>query len=147
MMKRIVSLTVAVLLIAALFAGCSSGPEGTYKVKTIDGEEYSKYVDMLVGLMTAFGGDEMKVDADQMKSMLEKAGSFTLKSDGVVEMFDVNEEDWTETSKTGVWKLDGEKISITIEGKTMEGTLKDGEITITEKDEESGKTRVRVLGK
>ena len=141
MMKRIVSLTVAVLLIAALFAGCSSGPEGTYKVKTINGEEYSQYVDMMVGLMSVFGGDEMKVDADQMKSMLEKAGSFTLKSDGVVEQFDVNEDDWTETTKTGTWKLDGEKLTITVDGKTMEGTLKDGEITITK----DGKTTV--LGK
>lgn len=147
MMKRIVSLTVAVLLIAALFVGCSSGPEGTYKVKTIDGEEYSTYVDMIVGVMTAFGGDELKVDADQMKSLLEKAGSFTLKADGVVESFDVDEENWTETTKTGTWKLDGEKLTITVDGKTMEGTLKDGEITITEKDEDTGTTHTMVLGK
>lgn len=140
-MKRILCITLTILMIAALFAGCSSGPEGTYKVKTIGGEEYSQYVDFMVGLMSAFGGDEMKVDADQMKSMLEKAGSFTLKSDGVVEQFDVNEDDWTETTKTGTWKLDGEKLTITVDGKTMEGTLKDGEITITK----DGKTVV--LGK
>lgn len=131
MMKRVISLALAVLMIAALFVGCSSGPEGTYKIKTVDGQEYSAYVDMLVGMFAAFGGDQSGMDTDQIKALFEKAGSITLKADGVVEMFDVDSDTMTETTKTGTWKLDGDKITITANGETMEGTIKDGEITIT----------------
>lgn len=132
MMKRVISLALAVLMIAALFVGCSNGPEGTYKVKTIDGQDYSTYVDMMVGMFAAFGGDQSGMDTDQIKALFEKAGSITLKADGVVEMFDVDSDTMTETTKTGTWKLDGDKITITANGETMEGTIKDGEITITE---------------
>ena len=139
MMKRIVSLTLVVLMIAALFVGCgSNGPEGTWKVKTIDGEKYSEYVDAMVSLFTAFAGDELKMSESEIKSLFEKAGSFTLKADGTAESIDLDEETMTETTKTGTWKLDGEKITITIDGSAIEGTLKDGKITV----EEDGHTMV-----
>ena len=44
-MKRVISLTLVVLLIAAMFVGCggSSSPAGSYAIKTIDGKSLKDY--------------------------------------------------------------------------------------------------------
>ena len=139
-MKRIVSLVLAVLMLAALFAGCSSGPEGVYKIKTFDGQDAKEFFESLAQLAKAFGGDEINVDE------LMDAMKLELKADGVAV---TSKEDEAEEGKyvtiEGTWKLDGDKITITFEDESMEGTYKDGEIAVSE--EEDGETHSVVYAK
>ncbi|MBO4418278.1 MAG: lipocalin family protein [Oscillospiraceae bacterium] len=129
MKKRIVSLALVLVMVVALFAGCGSdSPEGTWKIKTVDDKDASAYIQMLVGFAAAFAGDE--VDAEELAKKMEDSMGFTLKADGVATGIEMDEEFNTKEIQ-GTWKLDGEKITITVGKTTMEGTLKDGQITVT----------------
>lgn len=165
MMKRIVSITLVVIMVAALFVGCSTSVEGKYKLKTInDKEPKAFFTEMMTQMMTAFGmeGEELDKAVKEMNDSLDKLGdllTIELKADGVMEMksemdaaMDVGEEgEEGEESKpesvTGTWKQDGETITLTYPGEkdeetgevkdtVLKGTLKDGKLTITEEPEE-----------
>ena len=135
-MKRIVSIALVILMVASLFVACSgsgsASPEGVYKIKTINGQSMKAY------FAEMFGSTEDEVD-----SLLKLAGienideymTFTLKKDGVFTATVMGEEE------TGTWKLDGEKLTLTIEEDPMECTFKNGEITVDMNGE------VMVLGK
>ena len=161
MMKRIVSITLVVIMVAALFVGCSSSVEGKYKLKTInDKEPKAFFTDFMTQMYKALGADEEQLDAamKELNEGLDKLGDLLiveLKSDGTAEMtsdmdaaMDAGEEG--EESKpevvTGTWKQDGDNITLTFPEKddetgevkdtVLKGTLKDGKLTITEEPEE-----------
>ena len=126
MMKRIVAITLVVIMVAALFVGCgSSSPEGLYRVKTMNGQSLKD------AMMAEMGSGATE---DQLNAFLQLMGieklediiTFDLQSGGKVVASMMGEK--TE----GTWKVDGEKITITIDGDAQEGTFKNGEITIEE---------------
>ena len=118
-MKRVISLTLVILLVASLFVGCGgNGVAGTYKLKTINGMDVGEFFNMLV---SSLGGDNIDFKADELMVM-------TLKDDGTVEI--TSHMDDEAESISGTWKQDGDKVSITAEDETMECTLKDGQLVI-----------------
>lgn len=125
MMKRIVSLTLAVLLIAALFAGCgSSGVEGTYKLRKINDKPVKDFV---ADLASTTGQSEKEVlEAWEVNSVeeLENVMTITLKSDNTFEL--KSTMDGEEENGTGTWKQEGEKVILTVDGEEQEFTIKDG---------------------
>ena len=164
MMKRIVSITLVVIMVAALFVGCSSSVEGKYKLKTInDKEPKAFFTDLMTQVYKALGADEEQLDAamKELNEGLDKLGdllTIELKADGTMEMksdmdaaMNASEEgEDGEESKpevvTGTWKQDGDNITLTFPEKddetgenkdtVLKGTLKDGKLTITEEPEE-----------
>ncbi len=129
-MKRIVSLTLVVLMIAALFVGCGSDSvPGTYKLKKINDKSIKEFYEEIA---KAAGVDlsTMGVDVNKMEDMI----TITLKDDGTVEMkgsFEMD-EDAEDQVATGTWTQDGDKVTITVDGDAQECTFKSGELTITE---------------
>ncbi len=131
MMKRIVSIALVVLMIAALFAGCSgsSSPEGTYKIKSINGKDVKSYFKESMG---ALAGEGEEITDEQIDAILALMGinnidefvTFTLEEGGNFKASMMGEE------QTGTWKLEGDKLTMTIDGDDATGTFKDGEITI-----------------
>ena len=124
MMKRIVSLTLAVLLIAALFAGCGSSLEGTYKLKMINDKPVKEFIENLASTTGVSMEDALENFGVKSVEELENAMTITLKSDNTLEYKTTMEGD--DDSGTGTWKQDGEKITMTIDGEEQEFTLKDG---------------------
>lgn len=144
MKKRMISLTLVVLIVAAMFAGCGSdGPEGTWKVKSIDGQDASAYVQLIAGLVAGFGGD--KVNADELTKKVEQSLCYTLKSGGVVTIVKWDDNFESSQNVNGTWKLDGDKINLSFEDVTMEGVMKDNQITFAQ--EKGGKTSTIVMEK
>ena len=130
MMKRIVSITLVVLMIAAMFVGCgSSSPEGLYKIKTVNGKS-------MMDSLKEEAGDEMT--EEQIKALLsflgidniEEAITFELKADGTLSVKMMGEE------STGTWKVEGDKITMTIDGDSVTGTYASGKITVKMDDQE-----------
>ena len=119
-MKRVIALTMAVLMIAALLVACG-GPEGKYVVKSIDG----KAVDEAIKESAEAAG--MSVD-DMLKQMginsADEIVTLELKSDGTAVM----EVKMFSTSKEGKWEKNGDKITITIDDQPSNFTLKGNEL-------------------
>ena len=113
MMKRIIAMTLVVVMVAALFVGCgSNGVEGTYKLKKVNGVDLEEFAKLM-------GGDEEIPEI-----------SMTLKSDGsVVAKGDL--DDLSDEESTGTWKQEGDKIIITLDGKAQEFDYKDGTLTMS----------------
>ena len=125
-MKRVISLTLAVLLIAALFVGCSSSPAGTYTLKTINGKSAKEYY-------TA-AASEAGIDVDTLLEYLgidldhpENLMQFVLKEDGTAD-YKLNLGDVKEGS--GTWKLEGDKLTLTLDGDAQEIQYKDGQMIL-----------------
>ncbi len=144
MMKRIVSLTLVVLMVAALFVGCgSSKPEGTYKVKTMNGKEPEAYYREEIQKKLPEGTE---LTDELFKKGLEEAGLSADKLDEYMTL--VFENDTVKLLAMGVelgsgtWKQDGEKLTLTMKSENEEKadsadcTFKDGEITMDMGDEE-----------
>ena len=119
-MKRVIALTMAVLMIAALLVACG-GPEGKYVVKSIDG----KTVDEAIKESAEAAG--MSVD-DMLKQMginsAEEIVTLELKNDGTAVM----EVKMFSTTKEGKWEKNGDKITITIDDQPSNFTLKGNEL-------------------
>ena len=119
-MKRVIALTMAVLMIAALLVACG-GPEGKYVVKSIDG----KTVDEAIKESAEAAG--MSVD-DMLKQMginsVEEIVTLELKNDGTAVM----EVKMFSTTKEGKWEKNGDKITITIDDQPSNFTLKGNEL-------------------
>ena len=104
MMKRIVSIVLVVLMIAALFAGCSSSsPEGTYKIKSINGKDLKTYFKESFGAMAEEG---QEITDDQIEGFLKLMGINSM------------DEFVTFTLESGGTFKDGE-ITISVDGETM----------------------------
>ena len=132
MMKRIISLTLVVLMIAAMFVGCgSSSLEGTYKIKSINGKDLMSYFREQIAEM---GGEDTEITDADVESFLKLMGienvdefvTFTFASDGTLKASVIGEE------VTGTWTLDGEKLTMTIDGDDQTATFKNGEIAVNE---------------
>ena len=153
-MKRIISLALAVLLIAALFVGCSgsSNPAGTYVIKTINDKSLKDY---FTEAFAAEAGDSdldmtallglLGIDLDHPEEFMKIA----LNEDGTVEILSkfssLGEGEEDEEDEKGTWKQEGDKIIITANGETSELTYKNGELIMTA--EEDGKPMTMVLAK
>ena len=126
-MKRIIALTMAVLMIAALLVACG-GPEGKYVVKSIDG----KTVDEVIKESAEAAG--MSVD-DMLKQMgissVDEIVTLELKNDGTAVM----EVKMFSTSEKGKWEKNGDKIAITIDDQTSNFTLKGNELHAEDGDQ------------
>lgn len=134
-MKRIVSLVLVVMLVAALFVGCSKSgsPEGTYYIKSMGGVS-------MEDMLKKEAGEEF--DLDSILSMFKVSSlgeliTMELKADGTVSMKNAmdamtGDED---AAMTGTWTQDGSKITITIDGDAQEFTLDGNELTGGEGDE------------
>ena len=125
-MKRVISIAMAVLMIAALFVGCAgSGPAGKYVVKSIDGKTVDEMLDE-----TAQSAGMSKEDL--MKQMnitsAEEIITMELKDDGTATMV-VN---MLSSTKTGTWKQEGNTVAITIDGETSNFTLNGNELSNSE---------------
>lgn len=122
-MKRIISIALVALMVAALLVGCAgSGPAGKYVVKTIDGKSVQEALE-----------DSAKQSGMDLDELLKQAGidnveeiiTMELKDDGTAIM-DVK---MMSTKMEGTWKQDGDKIAITMEGETANFTLKGNELS------------------
>ena len=117
-------------MIAALFVGCGSDSvPGTYKLKKINDKSIKEFYEEIA---KAAGVDlsTMGIDVNKMEDMI----TITLKDDGTAEMkgsFEMD-EDAEDQVATGTWTQDGDKVTITVDGKAQECTFKSGELTITE---------------
>ena len=144
-MKRILSLVLAVLLVAALFAGCEllGSPAGTYTVKTINGKSVKDYY-------TTTAKEEYGVDLTGLLSLLgidldhpEELMSIDLKEDGTAEYKSGLLGDAKVAS--GTWKQEGGKLLLTLAGETRELDYSFGKITLELGSEQ--KPMTVVLGK
>ncbi len=130
MMKRIVSLTLVILMVAALFVGCGSSDsvDGTYKLKAIDGKNVKEYFTAIAEK----GGETLQTVLKFMgidENSLDNLMTLVLKSDGT---FSMNSKmDTEEKSYDGTWKQEGDKLTLTIDNEPQEFTLKDGELSFT----------------
>ncbi|MBQ1410558.1 MAG: lipocalin family protein [Oscillospiraceae bacterium] len=130
MMKRIISLTLVVLMIAAMFVGCgSSSLEGTYKIKSINGKDVMSFFREQIA---ESGEEDTEITDADVESFLKMMGienvdefvTITFASDGTLKASAIGEEE------TGTWTLDGEKLTMTIDGDDQTATFKNGEITV-----------------
>ena len=134
-MKRVISLALAVLFIAALLVGCgdssdggSVDPVGSYKIKTIDGKTVE---DVLKAELESSGMGDMSLDkALELLGItsLDDYMTLELKSDGSAVMTSMG------GSSNGTWKQDGSKVSVTFEGDTQEFKLSGNELSGTDSD-------------
>lgn len=123
-MKRVVSIVLAVLVVAALLVACG-GPEGKYVVKSIDGNSVE---DQLKSQADASG-----VSYDELLKQMgvdkpEEIVTLELKSDGTAIM----DMKIFSSKMEGTWKQDGDKIAITMNDETADFTLKGNELTSPE---------------
>ena len=117
-MKRIITTLLMIATLMILCVGCGKGSKdvsGTYKITSIGGKSVAdlqkQYDD---------AGMDVKI-ADMFKMELKSDGTFTMEYSG--------------ETQSGTYKVDGEKISMTIDGDTEEGTIKDGKITLGSGDD------------
>ncbi len=120
-MKKMLALTLAVLLMAALFAGCGDSAVGYYKVKSLDGKSPRAFmVDRLGAAVTE--GDIQQAMINYGISSLDELITIELKENHTSHVKGI-----LRTEGFGEWKQSGSDITI---GK-VKGTYKDGEITAT----------------
>jgi outer membrane lipoprotein-sorting protein len=132
-MKRIISLILVTLLVAALFVGCSkSDPVGTYKID----------MDSMIKAMKE-ETDELKDKSDEeikelMKQfgMSEDAFGLEIKDDGKFTL------EYAGEKEEGTWKLDGSTLTLTVDNDPLECDYEDGKITMDMGD--SGTTLIFV---
>ena len=144
-MKRILSLVLAVLLVAALFAGCeladNSSPEGTYTIKTINGkgirEYYTKNAEA-IGIDVDSLLENMGIDLDHSEDLF----SITLREDGTFEFKNFLNSD---KIGSGTWKVSGDKLILDNGNKAEELEFKNNKITLDVGTAQS--PMVLVLGK
>ena len=106
----------AVLLLGVLTAcGSKTDPNvGVYKVESLMGMTVEEFAEML--------GEDVETTKDFMSIELKADGKATFTTEGEVEEV--------------TWKLEGDKLTLTADGDTLEGTLKDGKITLGLEGEE-----------
>lgn len=109
-MKRILAFVLsAVMLLSLCACGGAADPNlGVYKLSSIIGMSVEDYAELT--------GTTAEEAADSFKVELKNGGKATFTIDG---------ED-TDVS----WKLEGETFTLFDDEQSMEGTLKDGEITL-----------------
>ena len=112
-MKKALTIVLAAVLLLGLLAACGGGnkAEGTYVVTKLADWTVEEYADI-------FGATVEEV---------QEGFKIELKSGGkAIFNFGDEEEGPTEVN----WKLDGEKLTLSADGESMTGTLKDGVLTL-----------------
>lgn len=121
-MKRVISIALVVLFVAALLVGCggSSDPVGSYKIKSVGGKAIKDMInDELEGSGMSVDDYLKMVNIDSLEDMI----TLELKSDGTA-AFTISG-----TAETGTWKQEGDKLTITIDGDAQEAKLSGSELT------------------
>ena len=120
-MKRIISLLLVTLLVAALFVGCSkSDPVGTYKID----------MDSMIEAMKKESGELKDKSNEEIKDLLKQTGmsedafGLEIKDDGKFTL------EYAGEKEEGTWKLDGSKITLTVDNDPLECDYEDGKITM-----------------
>ena len=121
-MKSAKKLVVAVCMMVAMVAvlcSCGKSNDGTYVISNMMGMDVQSLLDLYAGM----GGDDASVPktAEDLMTLEIKGNSFTMSS---------KMED--EQNQSGTCEINGETIKLTVDGETIEGTIKDGVITLTE---------------
>ena len=112
-MKKALALALAALLLIGLLAACGGGGGGSSKY------EGTYYMSKLADFTVQEYADLFEISLEEA----EKAFAIELKSGGKASFIEDGEpEECT-------WKVDGEKLILTEDGETLEGTIKDGVIT------------------
>jgi hypothetical protein len=126
-MKRIVSLTLAILLIAALFVGCDSTPsaEGFYVIKTLNGMDVETALARSMGKSSLSGRELSEALRIVGADSLEEAFTLELKSDHTCVYKGIDKNGLSQTL-FGRWSQSGS----TIEFNNGKGTFQNGELTI-----------------
>ena len=131
-MKRIISLILVTLLVAALFVGCSkSDPVGTYKIDMDSMIEATKKESDKTKDMS---NEEIK-DLMKQTGMSEDAFGLEIKDDGKFTL------EYAGDKEEGTWKLDGSTLTLTVDNDPLECDYEDGKITM---DVGSGTTLIFV---
>ena len=133
-MKRMISLVLAVLFVAAMMVACgdsgpdvSSNPAGKYFVKTINGKSLED------SLNEELKDTGMTIDDALKMAKVESINDLMfleLNEDGSAKMVAMGIE------MTGTWKQDGSKLNITIDGDTQVFTIDGSTIKGTTDDQE-----------
>jgi hypothetical protein len=120
-MKRTISLILVALLVAALFVGCSkSDPVGTYKID----------MDSMIEAMKKESGELKDKSNEEIKDLLKQTGmsedafGLEIKDDGKFTL------EYAGEKEEGTWKLDGSKITLTVDNDPLECDYEDGKITM-----------------
>lgn len=120
-MKRTISLILVALLVAALFVGCSkSDPVGTYKID----------MDSMIEAMKKESGELKDKSNEEIKDLLKQTGmsedafGLEIKDDGKFTL------EYAGDKEEGTWKLDGSKITLTVDNDPLECDYEDGKITM-----------------
>jgi outer membrane lipoprotein-sorting protein len=120
-MKRIISLILVTLLVAALFVGCSkSDPVGTYKID----------MDSMIEAMKKESDKTKDMSNEEIKDLLKQAGisedafGLEIKDDS---KFTLN---YAGDKEEGTWKLDGSTLTLTVDNDPLECDYEDGKITM-----------------
>ena len=107
-MKKFITICLAAIMMTSLLTACggkSNANVGTYKVESLGGKTVEEYKEAT--------GEDL---SDQFQLELKKDGKGSVTVQG-------EENEIT-------WELDGEKLSLTADGDTLEATLKDGKVTM-----------------
>ena len=120
-MKRIISLLLVTLLVAALFVGCSkSDPVGTYKID----------LDSMIEAKKKESDKTKDMSNEEIKDLMKQAGisedafGLEIKDDGKFTL------EYAGEKEEGTWKLDGSKITLTVDNDPLECDYEDGKITM-----------------
>ena len=113
-MKKAIAIVLLAVMILGLLAACGGGNSGdkkllgTYKLYMLADMTIQEYADLF----------EVSVEEAEKTMTLElkSGGKAVFTSDGEGETVD--------------WKVEGEKLVLSAEGETLEGTIKDGIITL-----------------
>lgn len=124
-MKRVISVILVSLMVAALFTGCGKSADiaGKYIVKTVNGETLEE---SFKKSLEEFG--EYTLDDYLELIGLESLDDFMtidLNADGTAQVSVAMED---EESK-GTWKQSGDKVTITIDGEAVDFTIKGNELS------------------
>ena len=109
--KIVVAVCMMVAMVAVLCSCGSKGADGTYVVESMMGMNVQQLLDLYAGM----GGDDASVpkSAEDLASVKISGNNFTMKIKG-------------EDDVTGTCEINGDKVKLTVDGETAEGTLKDG---------------------
>lgn len=120
-MKRIISLILVTLLVAALFVGCSkSDPVGTYKID----------MDSMIEATKKESDKTKDMSNEEIKDLLKQAGisedsiGLEIKDDGKFTL------EYAGDKEEGTWKLDGSTLTLTVDNDPLECDYEDGKITM-----------------
>ena len=155
-MKRTLCILLTLLLTLSLFAACSKAGTAAGDNAAANLEPTLKNVSGSYNLKSLNGQDIKEVlikemGAEQAEAFLQQAGltgndlssliTITLKEDGTCSITEAG------ISIDGTWKLEGSKVSITIEGDTETGTWSNGILTLNASEDDDSKIKTMELQK